>query len=423
MATDTIKEVNILHVEDEEACVKLISKYLLSNKYTNFNIVRTCNLNESLIYLEDECFLENKPEFDVILLDLNLPDSCGIETYEKIRDRCNDTPIVILSGHEDLAIRCVSMGAQDYLIKPNFTMDMLSRSLRYAIERDRLMKEKIHIENRYSAVINFIPLGIHNYVLKDGDIILDSYNPAADKILKLDHSKLIGTKFVEAFPGMKKSKVEEIYKDLAIGKKKLFKEIREYEDDRIPLSFFRINAFSTEINSLTVSFEDITEAIKNEINYRHIIEATNAGIFEIDYLQCRFRYVNEKFCKMTGYTKGELLSLNINKLLTKGSLAIWIEKVNELKKGTYIDKTLEYEFVTKSGANKWYLLTAEYIESRSGKVIGANVVAIDITEQKRLKEVINKKELYLFNELEKRIHQWRLEVDSDLKIDFENKKT
>ena len=410
-----METVKILYIEDDETSAGLTLEYLRRNKHTKFEVVRMCNLTDSVCYLEDECFIDDYSQVDVILLDLILPNSHGIETYKQIRSRCGDIPVVIISGHEDLAIECVKLGAQDYIVKPNFTMDMLCRSLRYAIERHRLVQEKIRTENKFAAVVNSTPIGFHNYVLKDDLLILDSYNPAADRILKLDHSKLVGKPIEIAFPNLGKTDVPEIYKELALGKREYFTEVREYEDEKIERGFFRVNAFPTEKRCLTVTFEDITAQIKAAHSYRKLIEATNAGIFEIDYLTHRFKYANDTFCKMSGYSKEEILAMDATKLLTEESLKQWMDRLEALKNGEYIDKVIEYEGITKSGEKRWYLLTSEYLESATGKVVGANVVVVDITDQKRAKEELKKKEEYLFNELEDRIHQWREELSLNVK--------
>jgi phosphoserine phosphatase RsbU/P len=77
--------------------------------------------------------------FDVVLLDLSLPDSQGLETFFTIHAHAGDVPIVVLSGYNDeaTAIKAVQAGAQDYLVKGQVDDNMLVRSVRYAIERSR----------------------------------------------------------------------------------------------------------------------------------------------------------------------------------------------------------------------------------------------------------------------------------------------
>lgn len=81
---------------------------------------------------------------DIILLDLDLPDSCGLETFRAVQTQITDTPIVVLSGlnSETLSIEAVAKGAQDYLVKGKVDHDLLIRTIRYAIERNRTAKEQ-----------------------------------------------------------------------------------------------------------------------------------------------------------------------------------------------------------------------------------------------------------------------------------------
>ena len=74
--------------------------------------------------------------FDIILLDLSLPDSQGLETFYTMHERAADVPIVVLSGYNDesIAVRAVQAGAQDYLVKGQVDDNLLVRSIRYAIE-------------------------------------------------------------------------------------------------------------------------------------------------------------------------------------------------------------------------------------------------------------------------------------------------
>jgi len=80
--------------------------------------------------------------FDIVLLDLSLPDSQGLETFFSMHANAGDVPIVVLSGYNDesVAVKAVQAGAQDYLVKGQVDDNLLVRSIRYAIERTRRHK-------------------------------------------------------------------------------------------------------------------------------------------------------------------------------------------------------------------------------------------------------------------------------------------
>jgi two-component system cell cycle response regulator len=82
--------------------------------------------------------------FDVILLDLNLPDGQGLETFLNVQSQARMTPILLLTGLEDqtLAVQAVKSGAQDCLVKDEITGSALARAIRYAIERQYLQSER-----------------------------------------------------------------------------------------------------------------------------------------------------------------------------------------------------------------------------------------------------------------------------------------
>src|SRR4029077_2801378 len=82
-------------------------------------------------------------EIDVILLDLNLPDSRGLETFSKIQRVAPELPVIILSGVADeaLAVESVRAGAQDYFVKGSMSVPVLVRAVRYALERKQLQRQ------------------------------------------------------------------------------------------------------------------------------------------------------------------------------------------------------------------------------------------------------------------------------------------
>jgi len=401
--------VRLLYIEDDEANAKLTIEYLKYDFNTIFEIDRTCTLAEGLEHLDIACKSEDDCNIDIILLDLVLPNSHGVATYKKVVEKCKFIPVVIVSGHEDLALQCMKLGAQDYLVKPSFSASSLKRVLRYSYERSKLTREKLLLERKYKRILDNTPVGFHNYELRDDGLYFIGYNPAAVNILHLDHSKLIGKKINDAFPGLINTDVEENYtKVITSGER--FSEIREYTDTNIPRSFFKVNAFKTSSNDITVSFEDITYQVLAERKYKRLVEATNAGIYEIDFRTGKFVYVNHVMVEQSGYSREELLNMNASEILTEESVKKWLKRMESLKNGEHIDKTTDYTFIRKDGRLVYILITSEYIEDSEGNIIGANVVTIDITESVLAKEEARKKGELIFNELENRMRKWKNEL-------------
>lgn len=129
MADQVIK---VLLIEDNPGDVRLLQEYLRDVTTTRFNMQQVEDLALAL-----KCLAEDS--FDVILLDLSLPDSQGLETFVKIHSQTPTIPIVVLTGLDDeaLVLNAMQAGAQDYLVKGQVNGDLLTRAMRYAIERQR----------------------------------------------------------------------------------------------------------------------------------------------------------------------------------------------------------------------------------------------------------------------------------------------
>jgi DNA-binding response OmpR family regulator len=166
---------HVLLIEDNPADADLVRlRFVESQSDVKVNCVT--RLSDALARLEVET-----PS--LVLLDLNLPDSHGAETFRRIMSKAPNVPVVILSGQDDeaLAIKAVHMGVQDYLIKGDITSKHLERALRYAVERQGLLralevtgKQQIELKNQFLSHVSHelrTPLTcIHQYItlLLDG---------------------------------------------------------------------------------------------------------------------------------------------------------------------------------------------------------------------------------------------------------------
>ena len=125
-----MQSFKILLIEDSTVQAQLIQDNLTNLQSTRFDLVIADRVKVGAEHLAEG-------KFDAILLDLMLPDSEGINTFFRVRDLAGETPIVILSGLNDvsLAAKAVEDGAQSYLVKGHVSGERIARSLRYAIQR------------------------------------------------------------------------------------------------------------------------------------------------------------------------------------------------------------------------------------------------------------------------------------------------
>ena len=131
-------QIKTLLVEDNEGDAFLLKKKLAYGKEIQFDLTHVDRLAIAVKLVQRELF-------DVVLLDLSLPDSKGLETFLSLETIAPHLPIVLLTGlnDESVALKAVRAGAQDYLIKGQATTEVLIRSVNYAIERMHHL-EKIH---------------------------------------------------------------------------------------------------------------------------------------------------------------------------------------------------------------------------------------------------------------------------------------
>ena len=126
------RRIRILLVEDDPDDVWVMRNLLGDRWDAPFDLVQVELLSAAIER-------NGEDPFDVILLDLSLPDSQGLETFFAMHAHAGNVPIVVLSGYNDeqTAIKAVQAGAQDYLVKGQVNDHLLVRSIRYAIERGR----------------------------------------------------------------------------------------------------------------------------------------------------------------------------------------------------------------------------------------------------------------------------------------------
>jgi len=126
----------VLLIEDNPGDARLVEIYLAESDLQHCEVLNKITLHDGLEALK------SGEEFAAILLDLTLPDSRGFETLEKLTAQFPQNNIIVLTGlaDKDLGLKAVKAGAQDFLIKGAFDSDLLAKTLRYSIERNKVLK-------------------------------------------------------------------------------------------------------------------------------------------------------------------------------------------------------------------------------------------------------------------------------------------
>lgn len=137
------KELNIIVIEDNRGDFFIIKEFL-QEELSSFNIVHTTTFTEAKSQLLDE------KNYDIILLDLSLPDKSGEDLVNEIVQMAENTPVIVLTGHTDkeFGIKTLSLGISDYLLKDDLSAPMLYKSITYSIERRRIHLQLQEAEER-----------------------------------------------------------------------------------------------------------------------------------------------------------------------------------------------------------------------------------------------------------------------------------
>ncbi len=261
------KIVEILLFEDNPGDAGLIEEMVSDSTTCSYELKIAETLEEGMNLL-------NVDSYDVILLDLGLPDSDGINTFLNVQRESSGTPIIILTGLNDgnIGINAVQRGAQDYLIKGNVDTDLLERSIKYSIERQKLAE-------RIQMIANVVEFTEDAVITKSLDGMISSWNTGAEQIYGYTAAEVIGKHISILSPPQLHDEIEELIERIKNGER-----IQHYETLRIRKdgSIIIISAtlspiFDTSGKLVAISTiaRDITEKKNNEkelLKYRDNLE-------------------------------------------------------------------------------------------------------------------------------------------------------
>jgi PAS domain S-box-containing protein len=170
-----IKSIRLLLVEDNPADARIVERHL---KDAGLNDV-TCDLVQTAGEAAQRL---QAVEYDLVLLDLGLPDATGLQALRALRAVADLTPIIVLTGSDDYkqGLLAVREGAQDYLEKRRVNAGMLSRIVSYSVERNSFHRDLVLATRRYQDLFNNVPVALFT---ANNDGTLKTANAACVKML------------------------------------------------------------------------------------------------------------------------------------------------------------------------------------------------------------------------------------------------
>jgi len=300
---------NILVIEDNIGDFILVEEYLQEFMMTP-RIIRADTLKIAKQYL-----LDRGNEFQVILLDLTLPDGSGQELIQEIMDIIDDIPVIVLTGHADMsfAINSLALGAADYILKDDMNAVMLYKSIIYNIERKKSLLKLSESEKRYSDLFQLSPLPMWVYDLETYAFLdvnkaaIDHYGYSREEFLSMTIADIRPPEDIsvmEEAVSLSKNKEEYYFEGVFRHKKKNGELIQV--DLCSNIMFFK--GRKAEI----ILINDITDRVM----YTQAIEQQNQRLKEIAWIQSHV--VRAPLARLMGLVnliseevveKGELMSV------------------------------------------------------------------------------------------------------------------
>lgn len=177
-----VESIRVLLIEDETGDAYLVKNTLKQSQEIHFDVTWV----ESLVLAKQAVEESN---FDVMLLDLSLPDSEGLETIKIAKQLSDDLPIIVLTGRGDteFALIALKIGATDYMVKGDFGFNGLVRAIRYALLR-------VEMEAHNKLLVAALEAAANGIVITDKDANIKWVNPAFDRLTGYHLGEVIGRK-------------------------------------------------------------------------------------------------------------------------------------------------------------------------------------------------------------------------------------
>ncbi len=395
-------EIKVLQVDDDEIDVRLVKRALTkSTQADKFKMESASTLAEAVEHL-------GANSYDVILLDLGLPDSSGIETVQKICQVNPNIPIVVLTGleNEETGLQAIKSGAADYLVKGPTMENSLIKTILYAIERKKAAEKLRESQQMLQLVMNSIPQAVF---WKDRNFTYMGCNPvfarhaglaSPEQIIgKTDYNLPWRKEESDYFRQCDRQVMESDTGDYHIIEPQLQADGKQawVETNKVPLHDAEGN-----VVGILGTYEDITERRQAERalqiaeeRYRTIFENSAVAITMADELERLISW--NKFTEdLLGMNKKDLYLKPVQSLYPQGE---WerIRTHDVRQKG--MQHHLETRMKKKDGEIIDVDVSLSVLKDSEGRVTGSIGVVRDITERKeadrKIKEAMELKSQFI----------------------------
>jgi diguanylate cyclase (GGDEF)-like protein/PAS domain S-box-containing protein/putative nucleotidyltransferase with HDIG domain len=385
-------KIKVLLFEDNPGDVLLIKEMFKEEGASRFELASAARLVDGIKRLSEQ-------KFDAVLLDLNLPDSSGIDTARRLKQNAPDLPIVILTAlaDESVALDALRIGMEDYLVKGQITGALLEHSLRYAIERKRVEEALRESELKYRLLVEQSLLGI--LILQDAHIVYMNNFMVEKSGYSVDEAKSLSTEQLRGLihpddydavwgrmfsrlrgnPELARNEYRFVARDGSMYWADVHTSLIEY------LGRPAIQMFIADSTERKRAEEALRES---EEKYRGIFDESIATVYVFDAKK-NFINANQAGLDLLGYSREELLHMSIPDV--DADPIVVLPAHQELLSGERLIN-YEHKLRRKNGTIVSVLNNSRPLTDAHGNVVGMLSTLIDITERKRAEEALRESE-------------------------------
>jgi PAS domain S-box-containing protein len=373
----------ILIVEDNPGDLFLVKEFLKRTSLPAFEIFHASTLASAITLLKGDVF-------KLVLLDLFLPDSEGISTFETIYPLSASAPVIVLTGlvDEKITSDALKKGAQDYLVKGEYDKKLLEKTIRYAVERKQNQELLKRSEEEYKLLFESNPIPMWAYDVET--LRIATVNEAAILYYGYSRDEFLSLTIVDILP---KEGVIELQQNPAFRKTGAWRHKRK-DNTIIYVEILSHDLTLSGIKSRLVAAYDVTERTKVEGHLRlleSVITNANDAVLvttadPINLPGPKIVYVNEAFTIMTGYSVEEVMGKTPRILQGPKTDRTELARIKEaLQKKESIDvEIINYK---KNGDEFWADFTIVPVADKDGSLTHWVAIQRDVTARKRQEEM------------------------------------